>query len=83
MQLESRFRDRNGFQRKAKPAATHPAATAISVLQATKAAAPVKVDAGALVAGATVVALEVLLTAPVLLTVPDGLTETGAVEEWT
>ena len=43
-----------------------------------------KVDAGALVAGATVVALEVLLTAPVLLAVPEeSLTETGAVDECT
>lgn len=74
----SSFLDKDSFQRKAKPAATQPAATAISLLQATKAAAPVKVAAGALVAVATVVALEDLLTAP-----EEGLTETGAVDEWT
>ena len=45
------------------------------------AAAPVKVDAGALEAGATVVALEVLLTA--LADPVEGLTDTGAVELWT
>ena len=43
-----------------------------------------KVAAGALVAGATVVALEVLLTVLVLWTVPEGgLAETGAVDVWT
>ena len=68
----------------AKPAATHTAATATSLLQAMTAAAPVKVAAGALVAGATVVALEIFVTALVLWTVPEeGLTETGAVDVWT
>ena len=45
------------------------------------AAAPVKVAAGALVAGAALVALEVLET--VLVVPEEGLTETGAVELWT
>ena len=66
MQFKSGSQEKDSFQRIAKPAATHTAATATSLLQAMTAAAPVKVAAGALVAGATVVALEVLVTAPVL-----------------